>query len=104
MTSSEIDAHSELATEGHTTPGSLGAAELQREVASLRVELWAARDAARGAIAEKGTLAARNRELEQLIHQLRIECDRLSQLEHTAAYRLGNVVVKPLKAARARTK
>lgn len=48
-------------------------AELEAEVAALKVDLWAARDAAIGAAAEVGTHRAKRKELEGLIHQLRLQ-------------------------------
>lgn len=47
--------------------------ELEAEVAKLRVDLWASRDAAIGALAEAGTSRARFAEVEALVHQLRTE-------------------------------
>lgn len=70
------------------------------ELTALRLELWAARDAAFGAVAEAGTLRARNTELEALIHQLRIEVDRLAYVEKSVAFRVGNAVIGPVRAAR----
>ncbi len=48
-------------------------AELEAEVVSLKVDLWAARDAAIGAAAEVGTHRIQRKELESLIHQLRLQ-------------------------------
>lgn len=70
------------------------------ELVALRLELWEARDAAIGAIAEAGTLRARNRELEALIHQLRVEVDRLAHVEHSLTYRVGDKLVSPLRVVR----
>jgi len=70
------------------------------ERAALKVELWVARDAAIGAIAEAGTLRARNAELEALIHQLRVELDRLARVETTLTYRVGKALLAPAKRAR----
>lgn len=47
--------------------------ELEAEVAKLRLDLWASRDAAIGALAEVGTFRARFAEVESLVHQLRTE-------------------------------
>jgi len=47
--------------------------ELEAEVAKLRLDLWASRDAAIGALAEVGTSRARFAEVESLVHQLRTE-------------------------------
>lgn len=74
--------------------------ELSEEIANLKLELWSARDAAVGAVAQAGALRARNTELEALIHQLRVEVDRLAHVEQSITFRLGNTMVKPLKAAR----
>ncbi len=46
---------------------------LEAEVASLKIDLWGARDAAIGATAEVGTQRVRQKELEALIHQLRLQ-------------------------------
>ena len=75
-------------------------AALTAEIAELKLELWGARDAAMGAVAQAGTLRARNAELEALVHQLRVEVDRLAHVEHSVTYRIGNTVVRPLRAAR----
>lgn len=48
-------------------------AELEAEVVALKVDLWAARDAAIGATAEVGTHRVQRKELESLIHQLRLQ-------------------------------
>lgn len=48
-------------------------AELEAEVVALKVDLWAARDAAIGATAEVGTHRIQRKELESLIHQLRLQ-------------------------------
>ncbi len=74
--------------------------DLTTQIAELKLELWSARDAAVGAVAQAGALRARNAELEALIHQLRVEIDRLAHVEQSITFRLGNTVVKPLKAAR----
>lgn|GEM_PF-5103727 len=70
------------------------------EVVELRLALWSARDAAIGAVAQAGTLRARNAELEALVHQLRVEIDRLAHVERSVTYRVGNTFVRPLRAAR----
>jgi len=75
-------------------------AALTAEIADLKLELWSARDAAMGAVAQAGTLRARNAELEALIHQLRVEVDRLAHVEHSVTYRIGDRLVRPLRAAR----
>jgi hypothetical protein len=75
-------------------------AALTAEIAELKLDLWTARDAAMGAVANAGTLRARNAELEAHIHALRVEIDRLAHVEKSITFRLGNSVVKPLKAAR----
>lgn len=74
--------------------------DLTTEIAELKLELWSARDAAVGAIAQAGTLRARNAELEALIHQMRVEIDRLAHVEHSLTNRVGTAVLRPLKAAR----
>ena len=45
--------------------------DLTTQIAELKLELWSARDAAVGAVAQAGALRARNAELEAVIHQLR---------------------------------
>jgi len=70
------------------------------ELAELRLQLWSARDAARGAIAEAGAIKARNAELEALIGQLRAELSRLATLEQSKTYRAGKALTAPLRIAR----
>lgn len=70
------------------------------EIAELKLELWNARDAAIGAIAEAGSLRARNAELEASIHQLHTELNRLGAVEQSITFRVGAAILKPLKSAR----
>jgi hypothetical protein len=77
-----------------------GAATHEDELARLRLELWTARDAAQGAIAEAGALRAKTAELEALIHQLRSELSLLSTLEDSKTYKAGRLVTAPLRIAR----
>lgn len=85
-----------------TTPssGDDAASTEDDELTALRIQMWAARDAAFGAVAEAGTLRAKNKELEALIHQLRLEVDRLAYVERSITYRVGNAIVGPVRAAR----
>jgi len=53
-------------------------ARLEDEVGRLKLDLWGARDAAIGATAEVGTQRVRQKELEALIHQLRLQVATLS--------------------------
>ncbi|NLA36836.1 MAG: hypothetical protein GX868_14295 [Actinobacteria bacterium] len=69
-------------------------------VAQLRLDLWAARDAAIAAVASAGAYRARNAELEAEIHRLRVELDRLAHVEHSITYRVGSTALKPAKALR----
>ena len=59
----------------HETPAPDRAtiAALEQQIVELKQELWASRDATIGATAELGTARAKIRELEALIHQLRIQ-------------------------------
>ncbi|MEI2653986.1 MAG: hypothetical protein V9G12_17895 [Microthrixaceae bacterium] len=74
--------------------------DLTTQIAELKLDLWAARDAAVGAVAAAGSLRARNAELEAMIHQLRVEVARLAHVEQSLTFRVGDGVLKPLKAAR----
>ena len=56
-----------------TDPRDARIAELEAEVAKLRIDLWGARDAAIGATAEVGSSRAKVVELEAHINQLRTE-------------------------------
>jgi len=69
-------------------------------VAQLRLDLWSARDAAMGAVAEAGTLRSRIAELEAHVNQLRVELDRLAHVEQSLTFKVGSTMLKPLKAAR----
>ncbi len=70
------------------------------ELTELRLDLWSARDAAIGAVAQAGSLRARNAELEAQVHRLRVELDRLRHVEESRTFRIGATVTKPLLAAR----
>lgn len=74
--------------------------ELAAEIAELKLELWSARDAAIGAVAQAGTLRVRNAELEQLVHQLHAEVNRLAHVEQSITFRVGQTMLRPAKAAR----
>lgn len=83
-------------------PASAGpdVAQLAAEIAELKLDLWSARDAALGAVAAAGSLRARNAELEAMVHQLRSEVARLAHVERSLTFRVGDGVLRPLKAAR----
>jgi hypothetical protein len=97
--------------------------EAGTEGADLRVELWAARDAAIGAEAAAGQLRARVRELEAELDSRRRHLDallvevgalreRLAALEaverhrdailRSPTWRVGTIVMRPLQAVRRR--
>ncbi|MEZ5320827.1 MAG: hypothetical protein R2698_01865 [Microthrixaceae bacterium] len=77
---------------------------LEAENAALKQDLWTARDAAIGAIAQAGTLRARNAELEATVAQLHMEVRRLARVEESITFRVGDAVLKPLKVARRLTR
>ena len=70
------------------------------EIAELRRELWIARDAAVGAVAELGALRARLAEAEDIADQLRTELARLRAIERSRAWRAVNAVMAPLRELR----
>jgi hypothetical protein len=70
------------------------------ELATLRQELWVARDAAIGATAELGTARARVRELEVRTQQLEAEVARRRAEMDSRAVRLVLAAVRPLRKLR----
>jgi hypothetical protein len=74
--------------------------EVSEQIATLKQELWVARDAAIGATAELGSARARVRELEVRNQQLEVEVARCHADMNSRAVKLVLAAVRPLRKAR----
>jgi hypothetical protein len=72
----------------------------QSEILRLKSALLTAQDAAHGAIAELASVRAINKELDHLIHQLRVELAEIRSIHSPRSTRLLRIAGRPVRVLR----